>query len=157
MIYERCHVYDPPHEHVIRYGQTRSAMAYLEDKTNTESGLNIWFICCPWHERNIHTHKFSRYIWIKWLFHCETTAAAVVSAGPAIARWDIIIWNCFQHYWCFVRGTHQSPGYSPHQGPMMWSFDVFICVSLHKSVNKQSSCQWFEMPWYLWLHCNVCQ
>ena len=44
---------------------------------------------------------------------------------------------CFPH----------SPVDSPHKGPVMWSFYVFLVVSLNEMLNKQSMCQWLLMPW----------
>ena len=38
---------------------------------------------------------------------------------------------------------------SPHEGPVMWNFDVFFVVNLNMLFNKQSSCQWFETKWHL--------
>ena len=37
--------------------------------------------------------------------------------------------------------------------PVMKRFDAFFDVSLNKLVNKQTSCQWFQMPWSH--HCNM--
>ena len=36
---------------------------------------------------------------------------------------------------------------SPHKGPVMWSFDVYLLLA-EKPLNKQSTCQCFEMPGY---------
>ena len=45
------------------------------------------------------------------------------------------------HFWPFVRGIHWSPLASNMKL-------IFFCIiSLNKLSNKQSSCQWFEMPW----------
>ena len=60
-----------------------------------------------------------------------------------------ILWPSFMktswlHYWHFVRDIHQSLVDSPHQGPVMLSFDIFFDVSLNKPLNKQLSCQWFD-------------
>ena len=35
---------------------------------------------------------------------------------------------------------------SPHKGPVMQNFG-FCVVCLNKHLNKQSTCQWFRMPW----------
>ena len=37
---------------------------------------------------------------------------------------------------------------SPHKWPVMQSFGVFFHVNLNKLLNKQSSCQWFEIQWW---------
>ena len=59
---------------------------------------------------------------------------------------DIMIWKNFLHHWPFQRRNHWSPFDSPPKGPAM-EFDFFFDDSLNKLLNKQSSCQWFEMPW----------
>ena len=42
---------------------------------------------------------------------------------------------------------------SPHKWPVVMSFDVISVVGhLHKLLNKQLSCQWFETPWW---QCDV--
>ena len=53
-------------------------------------------------------------------------------------------------------GLHRSPEDSPHKGPNMYSFGVFLVVSFNKLLNKQSSCRWFETPRRscMWRHCN---
>ena len=38
---------------------------------------------------------------------------------------NIMKWERFPDYWPFVIGNHWSPVDSPHQGPMMQSFDAF--------------------------------
>ena len=35
----------------------------------------------------------------------------------------------------------------PSNGAVMWSFYVFLVVSLNEMLNKQSMCQWLLMPW----------
>ena len=48
-------------------------------------------------------------------------------------------------YWCpFVKWIHQLPMDSPHKGPEMQICLYFFVVSLNKTLNKQSNCQWFE-------------
>ena len=37
--------------------------------------------------------------------------------------------SCFLHYWPFVRGIHRSLVDSPHKGPVIRGFDVFLDVS----------------------------
>ena len=59
------------------------------------------------------------------------------------------------NYWLFVRRNHEALVYFPHNGPARQTFDVYFVVSLNKLLNKQLSCQWFEMPWLLWYHCNI--
>ena len=47
----------------------------------------------------------------------------------------------FPHYWPCLKGIHCV---FPNKGPAMWSFDVFIVVSLNKLLKRQSSCQSFD-------------
>ena len=55
-------------------------------------------------------------------------------------------------------GNSPVPGEFPTQRPVMWSFDVFFGLSLHKWLSKQSWGWWFEMPPRpLWRHCNDSQ
>ena len=54
-----------------------------------------------------------------------------------LASWGIILWMHFPHYWSFVRES---------QWPLMVSFDVFFDRS--ELLYKQSSCRFFEMPWW---------
>ena len=54
-------------------------------------------------------------------------------------------WKSFPYYWPRMRGVHRSKVAS--NAKVLQSFDVFFVVSLDKLVNKQSSFQWFEMPW----------
>ena len=65
---------------------------------------------------------------------------------------DVMEWKRFQYKWPFVRGIHWPVLVSPHKEPMIWSFGVSFDVSLNKLLNKQSSWQFFEMPWCL---CDV--
>ena len=44
-----------------------------------------------------------------------------------------------------VMGIYQSPVYFPIKGTVTWSFDVFFVACLNKLLNKQLSCQWFEI------------
>ena len=46
------------------------------------------------------------------------------------------------YYWPFVRRIHRSPVDSPHNGPLMLSFDVFLAVGLQKLFDRLPSCQW---------------
>ena len=48
------------------------------------------------------------------------------------------------HYWSSVRGIHGSPVNSPHEGPVMQTFDGSNVVSLNKLLNKPPSYRWFE-------------
>ena len=41
---------------------------------------------------------------------------------------DITTWNHFLHHCSFVTRIHKTLVYSPHKGPVMWSFDVFFVV-----------------------------
>ena len=43
-------------------------------------------------------------------------------------------------------GIHLSPVDSPHEGPVMWTFDIFYYVRLNKQWDKQSNGWWFETP-----------
>ena len=36
---------------------------------------------------------------------------------------------------------------SPHNVPVLWSFDIFFGASLNKLLAKQLSCRWFTIPW----------
>ena len=47
---------------------------------------------------------------------------------------DVMTWECFPHYWPFVRGIHKVD--SPHKGPVLLSFDVLFVVSLRFMVWK---------------------
>ena len=62
---------------------------------------------------------------------------------------DVMTWKRFPHYWPFVRGIQKLSLDSPHNGsdwsPVMKNFDVSFVVILGQLLNKQSSCQWFEM------------
>ena len=51
--------------------------------------------------------------------------------------------KCFVHNWPFVRGIHQSPLHFLKS--VFESFDVFFVIHLNKLLNKQLSCQWFQM------------
>ena len=69
-------------------------------------------------------------------------------------------------WWCHQMGTFSEllevcagnllvTGEFPSQGPMMWSFDIFLGLCLNKGLSKQSWGWWFEMPSSsLWCHCN---
>ena len=45
---------------------------------------------------------------------------------------DIMTWKHLPYYWPFLRGIHWSTAYSPHEEPVLWSFDVYFVVSLDK-------------------------
>ena len=48
----------------------------------------------------------------------------------------------------FVRTNRQLPVGFPHEGPVvMRCLYVAFVVGLYKSLNKQSSCWWYETPW----------
>ena len=102
---------------------------------------------------------------------------ASVGSGNVLApkRWQAIIWTnddllyCIYAYMCrstplnqhstvyvkicipfsrpFIREIHWSPTDSSHKGPVMWSFDVFVAVSLKMLFNQQCIFLRFEMPW----------
>ena len=53
----------------------------------------------------------------------------------------------FPHYWPFEREIPWSPVVARINGPIMWSFDVLFVVNFNRLLNKQLSCQWFQIPW----------
>ena len=53
----------------------------------------------------------------------------------------------FPHYLPFVRGIHQSTIDLLHKASVMHSSDASFVIHLNKMLNRQSSCQWFQMPW----------
>ena len=53
----------------------------------------------------------------------------------------------FPHYLPFVRGIHQSTIDLFHKASVMHSSDASFVIHLNKLLNRQSSCQWFQMPW----------
>ena len=89
---------------------------------------------------------------------------------------EVMTWECFPHYWPFVRGIHQSLVDCPHKGSVikgntfhitdpLWGestsdwwialtkgqwfreFKLLFVESLNRLLNKQSSCQWLKIPW----------
>ena len=44
------------------------------------------------------------------------------------------------HNWPFVTGIHQSPMESPHTGPVMQSYELFLCCHSERLLNKQWIC-----------------
>ena len=66
-----------------------------------------------------------------------------------LLSWMLSWWCCNnmeKSYWPFVRGIHQWLVDSLHKGPVMWTFDISIVVSLNNLLNKQLSGWWFETP-----------
>ena len=55
---------------------------------------------------------------------------------------DVMTWNRFPHYWPFLRGIHRSPVDSPHKGPAIRSFRVYLLL-------QQRSYRWFKKPYAL--------
>ena len=49
----------------------------------------------------------------------------------------------------FCAGNQQLPVDSPHRGLVMWGFGVFYVISLNELFNKQFSCWWSDIPWWL--------
>ena len=62
-----------------------------------------------------------------------------------------VIWKHFLLYWPFVR---RRIGFF-HNGPAMFSFDVFFDVSMNQLLNKHSSCRVLAAMRFMWCHCNV--
>ena len=72
-----------------------------------------------WHEHDdMVTWKYSLHYWpfVRGIHHA--------------VKWhehdDMVTWKYFLHYWPCVRGIHQSLVDSPHKGPVMHTFDIFI-------------------------------
>ena len=64
---------------------------------------------------------------------------------------DVIKWEHFPRYWPFVRGIHQSPVNSPHNGRWHEAYMVsFICAWTNGWVNNRDA--GYSLP--LWRHCN---
>ena len=88
---------------------------------------------------------------------------------------EVMTWKRFLYYWPFVRGidrlsfghdftikllkygtscvrsTAHSVGHRCHsfqKGPVMLNCEVSLDVNPNNILNKQSGCQWFEMPWH---------
>ena len=69
-----------------------------------------------------------------WFCECEMYRVPVKhDLGTAILLFYPEIW------W--------SPVESPHKGPVIQSLDAFFVLGQNKLIKKQSSCQWFQMPW----------
>ena len=66
--------------------------------------------------------------------------------GPEYDK--VMTWKHFMHYWPFVKGIHRWQVVSPHQGAVIQRFGVFFVASLNNLLNKKSTSQWFEMPWW---------
>ena len=58
---------------------------------------------------------------------------------------DVMIWIRFSRYWCFVEGNLSG---FPSQRTSNAGFDIFIYVRLNKALHTQTSCPWFETPWW---------
>ena len=77
---------------------------------------------------------------------------------PSLGKYDDVSkWKHSPCYWPFVRGIHWWLVNSHHKGQWRGALMLFyLCPK--KRLNKQSRCQWFEMPsCSLWCHCNVHQ
>ena len=57
---------------------------------------------------------------------------------------DMLTWTCYLCYWPFVRRNNTKD--SPYKGQAMCSLAVFFVVGMNNLLNKQWSCQWFEVP-----------
>ena len=60
---------------------------------------------------------------------------------------NIMIWKLYPQDGPFVRGINLWQLDFPHKVPVMWILMFSFNVILEKFLNKQSSCQWFELPW----------
>ena len=68
---------------------------------------------------------------------------------------DVTTWEHFPHYWLLVRGVMRSPVNSPHEEPVMQSFEVYQMLVPNKLFNKQTELMiWDAMP-LVWRQCNV--
>ena len=56
---------------------------------------------------------------------------------------DVRLWECFPHYWPFVRGIHRRPMDSPHKGPVMCNLDVLFVIVGRDFCSK---CAWLLHP-----------
>ena len=70
---------------------------------------------------------------------------------------DVMACKWFSHYWLFVIGIHRSLMDSPHKGPVIQSFDVFLVVIVLNKLLKNS---WVASGLrchgtHIWHHCNV--
>ena len=58
----------------------------------------------------------------------------------------VITWKCFPHNWLFFRGNILiTDGFLSHMASIR-VLQYISVVGLNKLLNKQSICQWFEMP-----------
>ena len=70
-----------------------------------------------------------------------------------ISHDDVIIWKHFLHYCHFARGIHRSVADSPHDGPLMFTCDVFSDISLEEQRVELPAIWDFMTP--IWRHSDV--
>ena len=63
---------------------------------------------------------------------------------------EVMVCTCFPHYWPFVRGIQHWSMASPHEHPVMGSFDVFFVIRMSVLLKKPSCSGLFEMQENLW-------
>ena len=78
------------------------------------------------------------------------------SSRDIISRWQVDIFlysintKCYSHNaWKSMVLCKNLPvtGGSLHKGPVIYSFNLFVVISLHNMLNKQSHCRWLKTPW----------
>ena len=133
---------------MISWHETLSALqALFEGKPPVTGNTGLWcFLCYQPEQADEHTVKQPvtwEAIWCHDLF------------GPKWWRHihdDFMIWQHFLHYRPFVKGIHQSLVDSLHKGPVIQGFDVSFVISLSKLMNIQSSSQWFEEQYDVFIY-----
>ena len=86
-----------------------------------------------------------------WHYKCPGPCITnvIATCRKNFSQWErSFLWKLRCHWLKFLRRVSKT---LVIQGPVVWSFGVFLRVSLNKLFNKQSSWQRFETPW---LPCN---
>ena len=109
---------------------------------------DLWALPCV----DIKCHT---YLQTQQMPHDNISKQGALSVGKCVSKAldysRMTSWHkhVYHHDWPFVKGITQSLVDSPHKGPVKGSFNIFLVVSMKKTVEKQLYCQW------KWCSCDV--
>ena len=85
---------------------------------------------------------------IKWKCICLSHKPHFIQQFSIVIKWHHNMWT-LSTYLALLEGNRMVTGDSPHKGPVMHSFGVFVVAGMMKLLKKTSNVQWFEMLWWL--------
>ena len=93
---------------------------------------------------------FIVWVYLVWVNLCRVIQLNIMAMQyQNMKHHDMEMWKCFLHYCPFTRAIHHWMEDSPHKGPVVWGFDIFFDLTLHKMLLVIGN----ALP-LIWHHCN---